>query len=144
MVLSAAPPTGSPVRRLLSVAGAGAPRLRGGNRSQPVRVFLCSHDGYGLGHLRRNVLIAAALRSTIPAVETTVVTGVAVDPGWPEWRGLGVLSMPPLLKDSLGVYRAPGKSAAAALALRERLFDDAVAAAKPDLVLVDRHPYGTD
>jgi len=107
-------------------------------------MFLCSHDGYGLGHLRRNVLIAAALRSAIPAVETTVVTGVAVDPGWPEWRGLGVLRMPPLLKDSLGVYQAPGMSAAAALALRERLFDDAVAAARPDLVLVDRHPYGTD
>src|SRR4051794_41224763 len=114
MVLSAALPTASPVRRLLSVAGAGAPRLRGGNRSQPVRVFLCSHDGYGLGHLRRNVLIAAALRSTIPAVETTVVTGVAVDPGWPEWRGGGGFYMPPPLKGSLRVFQAPRVAAAGA------------------------------
>jgi predicted glycosyltransferase len=90
------------VRRLSSVGGAGRPGPRRGDRRRPLRVFLCSHDGYGLGHFRRNVLLAAALREAVLDVEATVVTGAAVDPGWPECRELGVLRMPPLLKDATG------------------------------------------
>jgi hypothetical protein len=67
-------------RRLQSVGGAVSAGVRGGS-TRPLRVFLCSHDGYGLGHLRRNTLIAAATRAAYPTLETTLVTGVAVDPG---------------------------------------------------------------
>jgi predicted glycosyltransferase len=106
-------------------------------------VFLCSHDGYGLGHLRRNTLIAAAVRAAHPTSHATLVTGVAVDPGWAEGRGLDVLRMPTVLKDSAGIYRGHGMDAGDALDVRERLFRSAVAAVQPDLILVDRHPYGT-
>lgn len=137
--------SGAPLRRRLSsVGGAGLPGPRRGDRRRPLRVFLCSHDGYGLGHFRRNVLLAAALREAVLDVEATVVTGAAVDPGWPECRELGVLRMPPLLKGATGGYRAVGMDAATALEIRERLFRAAGATARPDVVLVDRHPYGTD
>jgi predicted glycosyltransferase len=72
-----------------------------------------------------------------------LVTGVAAAPGWADGRGLDVLRMPTVLKDSAGIYRGQGMEAADALSVRERLFRSAVAAEQPDLVLVDRHPYGT-
>src|SRR3954453_16706501 len=129
-------------RRLSSVGGAGLRGPRRSDRRRPLRVFLCSHDGYGLGHFRRNVLLAAALREAVLDVEATVVTGAAVDPGWPECRELGVLRIPPPLKDAPPGYRALGMVAAKALEMRARLFRAPVATARPVVVLVDRHPYG--
>src|SRR4051812_41448992 len=114
MGTTSATSTGPFVRRLQSVGNVGVPVPRPPD-GRPLRVLFCSHDGYGLGHVRRNVLLPAALRDAVPAVEATVVTGVAVDPGWPEWRGLNVLRMPPLLKDATGGYRALGMDAATAL-----------------------------
>jgi predicted glycosyltransferase len=52
--------------------------------------------------------------------------------------------MPPLLKDPLGGYRGHRMDAATALGIRERTFRNAVATQRPDLILVDRHPFGTD
>lgn len=123
--------------------GSGAPLPDGPGRGRRRRVLLYSHDGFGLGHLRRNTLIAAALQRADPSVRATLVTGVAADPGWAEARGLDVLRLPALLKDSTGVYRAGHMSPEDAIAVRARLFLDAVERQRPDLVVVDRHPYGT-
>jgi predicted glycosyltransferase len=141
VAISTAPPSDAAGHHLQCVSGSvtwGADDNR-----RPLRAFLCSHDGFGLGHLHRNTLIAAGLREAHPALQATLVTGVAANPRWPELRGLGVLRMPPVLKDSTGAYRGQGMDAEDALGVRERLFRSAVAAGRPDLVLVDRHPYGT-
>ena len=142
MATSSAASAGVTARRLQSVGGAVSAGVRGGS-TRPLRVFLCSHDGYGLGHLRRNTLIAAATRAAYRTLQTTLVTGVAVDPGWTDGRGVNVLRMPAVLKDAEGIYRGHGMDAADALNIRERLFRSAVATEQPDLILVDRHPYGT-
>lgn len=138
MIVSAATAPGLEAR---GVRPPGAPSRTGGNR--PLRVFLCSHDGFGLGHLRRNTLIAAELRAAMPDVQATLVTGTSVDPGWAEAWGMRVLRLPPILKDACGVYRALDTDTPTALGVRERLFRDAVSAQRPDMVVVDRHPYGT-
>jgi predicted glycosyltransferase len=51
--------------------------------------------------------------------------------------------VPPLLKDSDGSYRNPGMSFADVIAERATVVDRLVASWQPDVVLVDRHPFGT-
>ena len=104
--------------------GRGARRL---HFAAPVRVLLCSHDGYGLGHVRRNMLLADAVLAAGPAVEVTVMTGVAADLPWLRPTGVEVLQMPPIVKGADGAYRGAGLSLEDAVGIRERLFRSAVA-----------------
>ena len=46
------------------------------------RYLFYSHDGYGLGHVRRNSLIARAVLDTDPAAQVSLVTGLDVRPRW--------------------------------------------------------------
>jgi predicted glycosyltransferase len=109
-----------------------------------VRVLLVSHDGFGLGHTRRNSRIAGALRAAGTDVEVTVLTGVASRHTWLGADGVRVVRMPPLTKDAAGVYTGHGRSLAKTLTRRARIARETVELTRPDLVLVDRHPFGVD
>ncbi|MFN8121414.1 MAG: hypothetical protein U0237_03190 [Thermoleophilia bacterium] len=107
------------------------------------RYLFSSHDGFGLGHTRRNTLIAHALLRRDPSAEVTVVTGVAGEPGWlQEDPRLRVVRVPTMVKDDTGAYRNPGMPVEAALAARAEAFSDIVRTWEPDVIVVDRHPYG--
>lgn len=112
------------------------------------RYLFSSHDGFGLGHLRRNMTIAKALLADHPAAEVVIATGVADDsatranPDGPHDAQITTLALPPLVKGRDGSYHNPGMAFEAALAHRSRAFDLAVERFDPDVVIVDRHPYG--
>ena len=108
----------------------------------PARVLFSSHDGYGLGHVRRNSRLASALRGRLPDAELTVVTGVASQHAWLGADGVTVERVPPLVKDSRGRYRNVTLTLDEALAERARRFEEVVERTRPDLVVVDRHPFG--
>ncbi len=105
--------------------------------------ILSSHDGFGLGHVRRNSLIAAALLDACPGAEITIVTGVRARPSWLRDPRLRVVQVPALLKDTEGAYRSGSMSFHRAIRTRMRVFRELVDAQRPDVVLIDRHPYGT-
>lgn len=107
------------------------------------RFLFSSHDGYGLGHVRRNVLIAREVLRLDPSAQITLVTGVPRRPAWLQDPRFCVVAVPPLLKNAQGVYDNPGLGLHAAVAERARIFSRTVAALRPDVVVVDRHPYGT-
>lgn len=107
------------------------------------RYLFSSHDGYGLGHVRRNVLVAREILRRDPRAHVTLVTGVPRSPAWLTESGLDVVAVPPLLKDTDGSYRNAKMSMRRALAERERLFAETVHRVQPDVVVVDRHPFGT-
>jgi len=107
------------------------------------RYLFSSHDGYGLGHVRRNVLIAREVLRWDPSAQITLVTGVPRRPVWLQDPRFTVVAVPPLLKNALGVYDNPGLGLHAAVAERGRIFSRTVATLRPDVVVVDRHPYGT-
>jgi predicted glycosyltransferase len=108
-----------------------------------VNVLFYSHDGYGLGHVRRNSLIADALLEADPTNEVTIVTGLARRPRWLTDARIRVVNVPPLLKDHDGAYRNPGMTFEDAIRDRALAFRAAVERTRPDVVVVDRHPYGT-
>jgi predicted glycosyltransferase len=105
--------------------------------------LLFSHDGYGLGHVRRNVLIARAILDADPHAVVRVATGIAVSTAWLDDPRIEVLRLPPLVKADDGSYRNAGMSFEAAVRRRAELLAAAVDAADPDVIVVDRHPYGT-
>jgi len=106
------------------------------------RYLFSSHDGFGLGHVRRNVVIARALLAADPATSVTIVTGVQVRPSWLRHPRMSVVGVPPLLKDRRGAYRNPGMRFEEAVDARAQLFSATVDAVMPDVVVVDRHPFG--
>ncbi|MFL6135635.1 MAG: glycosyltransferase family protein [Nocardioidaceae bacterium] len=108
------------------------------------RYLFYSHDGYGLGHVRRNSLIAQAVLETDPTAHVTLVTGLGVRPRWlQETPRVHVHRVPPLLKSTDGSYRHEKLSFEDAVRERERIFAQLVEDQRPDVVVVDRHPYGT-
>src|SRR6266540_1120150 len=108
------------------------------------RFLLYSHDGLGLGHTRRNLAIAAALRDKAPDAPILLATGTddAHRLGLP--RGVDVLKLPSLRKVANGHYKARRLrvSSTDVHALRSNLLIAAVKTFHPDVVLVDKHPLG--
>ena len=106
------------------------------------RYLFSSHDGFGVGHVRRNTLIAAAVLAREPDAEIGIVTGLAVRPSWLGDPRMQVIHVPGLVKDSMGSYVNDSYSFEEALERRASIFRGAVDTFAPDVVVVDRHPYG--
>lgn len=113
------------------------------------RIVLVSHDSVGLGHTRRNARIAAAVLRQAPQAQLTLVTGVSSRHRWLDDAGPTVVRLPAIGKDATGAYCAgdgTGQSSAAGLAAvlrrRRQLLDGLLRQVRPDVVLVDRHPFG--
>ena len=88
------------------------------------RYLFYSHDGYGLGHVRRNSLIARAVLDTDPAAQVSLVTGVKVRPRWLRQSrpGCACTGCRPCCKSADGSYRHETLSFGDAVRERERIF----------------------
>ena len=118
-------------------------RRHGRPHRAPVRRYLLtSHDGFGLGHVRRNARIAAAIRALDPTARIVLVTGVRSSHAWLGTDGVEVVRVPALSKDASGSYVAVTGSVRATLATRRRRLLEVVEELRPNVVLVDRHPFG--
>jgi predicted glycosyltransferase len=108
------------------------------------RFVFYSHDGVGLGHLRRNLAIAAALTEAAPDASVLLATGCDDLGAHGLAPNVDVLVLPGLRKVGNGRYSArrlpmPGREVRA---LRAAQLEAAVRSFRPDLVLVDKHPVG--
>ena len=108
------------------------------------RFLLYSHDGEGLGHIRRNAAIANAIYELAPDAVVLLVCGtdqvhrLAIPPN------AGVLKLPGLRKVANERYegrhlRIPQPDM---WDLRSSLLTAAVKSFRPDVVLADKHPLG--
>lgn len=107
------------------------------------RYVFSSHDGFGVGHVRRNVLIARAVLAADPGADIVIVTGLGLRPAWLGDGRLRIERVPALIKDAAGAYRNDELSFGAAIERRAERFAEIVAEHHPDVIVVDRHPYGT-
>lgn len=108
------------------------------------RILLCSHDGLGLGHVRRNCRIAEAILRRHPGADITVITGVSSRHDWLDGAPMRVVRVPTLAKGPDGAYRHESLSLAHALSRRSRVVLEEVERLQPHVVVVDRHPTGID
>jgi predicted glycosyltransferase len=109
-----------------------------------LRIALYSHDAEGLGHVRRNLAIAVALGRLDPPPDLLLVSGAAEAAGLPRPRGCDVVTLPGLTKDRAGGYASRYLTLPVSdlLDVRSAVAAAGLAAFKPDLLVVDRHPRG--
>ena len=108
------------------------------------RIVLYSHDTLGFGHLRRNLLLAGALRHCAPAPEILMIGGMREAGAFELPQGVDCVTLPAYAKGSDGEYRPRdlGQDLAALTALRARTIRATVEAFDPDLMIVDNVPRG--
>jgi predicted glycosyltransferase len=109
-----------------------------------MRFLFYSHDGLGLGHTRRHLTVAAALAEQAPDAAILLATGAEELGRFGLPRHVEILKLPGLRKDANEKYSARRLKVSVneIRALRSALLLSAVRAFKPDVVLVDKHPFG--
>jgi len=112
-------------------------------RSRP-RIALYSHDTMGLGHLRRNLLIAQALTESEIEATALLITGAHETNFFSLPTGTDCLTLPRFQKDSNGKYIAGhlGISVNDLVRLRAESICSAMRVFQPDVFIVDKVPTG--
>jgi predicted glycosyltransferase len=112
--------------------------------SEPHSLMTYSHDGFGLGHLRRSTNIAAQFVQEAPGSSVLMLTGCP--PGNPLLlpKGVDFIKVPSLIKVDTGAYAPHGLriSRQKAKAIRASVILSAVIEFQPNLLLVDHVPAG--
>ncbi|WP_095588470.1 glycosyltransferase family protein [Actibacterium ureilyticum] len=116
----------------------------GGRRAAPMRIMLYSHDTLGYGHLRRNLLLAAALSEITPRPEILLIGGMREAGAFTMPAGVDCVTLPAYAKQSDGSYwpRDLGGDLARLADLRARTIRSTAEGFDPDLVIVDNVPRG--
>lgn len=108
------------------------------------RFLLYSHDTYGLGHLRRNLAIAARLLGDRPSRSVVLVSGSPVSDHFAMPNGLSLVKLPSVVKVGPERYEplAPRASLSLVRRARSAIIADVVRRFRPDVLLVDHAPAG--
>ena len=112
----------------------------------PQRIVLYSHDTMGLGHMRRNLLIAQTLCDAFPRASVLLIAGAQELGAFAMPPRVDCLTLPGLRKQDDGLYRSRhlGLSLHDLLSLRAEIICAAVEAFEPDALIVDNVPRGAE
>jgi predicted glycosyltransferase len=112
--------------------------------SRKLRIALYSHDTMGLGHKRRNMLIAQTLASSPLQTDILMITGMREASNFPTPPGVDCLTLPALYKGADGQYqsRRLDISLGDIITLRAKVIQATVEAFAPDVLIVDNVPRG--
>src|SRR6185369_15454427 len=128
-------------------------RLRDGEHERQARdrmsgtdagLLIYSQDGFGLGHLRRNLNVAYRVWRSRPEVSVLVVADSPAAPFFVLPPRCDFVKIPTLVKVDSGVWRSDRLSLGhkEILSVRTRLLEGLVDSFRPDLMLVDHMPHG--
>lgn len=116
------------------------------SRLRKLRVAMYSHDTMGLGHLRRNLLIAKTLVNSSLNANVLLINGTNIATSFAMPRGVDCLSLPGLGKGMDGRYKSRSLvlGLKEIISIREKIIFSAMDAYQPDVVIVDNVPRGTN
>jgi predicted glycosyltransferase len=109
-----------------------------------MRLIVYSHDAFGLGNIRRMLAICNYLLKVIPELSILVISGSPVLHSFRIPQGLDYIKLPCLGRNESGDLSAKylhSKSEEVAN-LRAEIIKTAAINFEPDLILVDKKPYG--
>jgi predicted glycosyltransferase len=122
----------------------GSTEISGPQPADHRRVVLYSHDTMGIGHMRRNILIAQLIQERFANVSILVIAGARVANTFAQLAGIDCLTLPSFQKHENGSYstRNLGISAKDVLDVRSQTILAAIQSYKPDLLIADKIPSG--
>jgi predicted glycosyltransferase len=108
------------------------------------RVLIYSHDTFGLGNVRRMLEVARHLVQTSPEVTVLLITGSPMLHAFRIPPRIDYVKLPCLSRDVAGRYssRSLPLDLPDLVRLRANLIKSAIVDFAPDLVLVDKKPFG--
>ena len=108
------------------------------------RLLIYSHDTFGLGNIRRIMNIATYLHRAIPDLSILIVTGSPMIQSFRIPKGIDYIKLPCLSRTESEGYSAKYLESKIGdiVRLRSDLILSAVLNIKPDLMLIDKKPYG--
>jgi len=114
------------------------------DKPAPPRVALYSHDTQGLGHVRRNSLVAAALVAADPGTQVLLLTGAVDAATLPLPPNTSVVTLPALAKTASGTYRPRSLPLPleTVISMRSEILQRYLVDFGPDLLVVDKVPLG--
>lgn len=125
--------------QIRTITGKNGQRANGGPR-----VLIYSHDTYGLGHLRRSLLVAGGLTAQADAPSVLIATGSPRAQAFELPGGCDTLKLPAVTKTPDGNYRPRNLNVPLddLVQVRSELLRSAARSFRPDLILVDHSPVG--
>lgn len=132
--------------RSLSGNVGGAPAANGHRARGRGRIMIYSHDTFGLGHLRRSLLIADRVAGWQERPDIVIATGSPRPEGFSFPPGCDYLKLPAVMKDPNGSYRPRtlGAPLQDVVQLRSELLRTLALGFRPDVILVDHAPVGVE
>lgn len=118
--------------------------MNSSNNVRKWRIALYSHDTMGLGHKRRNLLIAQTLGVSPLETDVLIISGMCDASNVPAPSGVDSLTLPALHKNTDGEYQARrlALSLQEIIALRSQIILTAIQSFEPDVFIVDNVPRG--
>ena len=109
-----------------------------------MKLVVYSHDAFGLGNIRRMMAICEHLLASIPNLSILLISGSPVLHRFRTPQGLDYIKLPCVGRNQMGEVSTKflGIGASTAVKLRSNLIQTVVAHFEPDLLLVDKKPYG--
>jgi predicted glycosyltransferase len=114
------------------------------DQSTELRMMTYSHDGYGLGHLRRNCTIATSLVKEMPHSTVLMLVGCPVGAFFELPPRVDFVKVPSIIKVAAGEYKPLGLGVSweQTKALRSSIIATTAEMFQPDVFLVDHVPTG--
>ena len=116
----------------------------GGDSARQMRIALYSHDATGVGHVRRNMLIAQSLSLAPNRATSLVICGVHEATAFQGGHGVDCLTLPSFQKYGNDDYRPRNLMIGGddVSAIRSEILGSCLSAMRPDLFIVDKVPNG--
>ena len=115
------------------------------NQAKP-KILLYSHDTFGLGNIRRTLLLSQALTDEFPTASILIVTGSPVIHAFRIPDGIDYIKLPSLDRINADHYepRFLHESAQEVKQTRQAILRTSILGFRPDLMIVDKRASGVD
>jgi predicted glycosyltransferase len=124
--------------------GAAPPEPSSADTTARLRVAFYSHDTLGLGHIRRNLLLAQTVADAPLSATILMIAGAREAAVFPMPPRVDCMTLPSIQKGNDGEYRARRLSLTLRqiVTLRAHIIQGALEAFRPDILVVDTEPRG--
>ena len=110
----------------------------------PPKILIYSQDGFGLGHLRRNLNICLQVKKLSPEASVLIIADSPVAPFFKLPPKCDFIKIPTIVKVDTGVWRPDRLSMnyRELLKIRAEIIKNVVVSFQPHLFMVDHMPHG--